>query len=166
LLGGDFGGVTDIFGGSGMPWMDIGTSLLSGDIGGAVATGIGYAFGGPVGGFIGNVVGSLFGCFLTTAVCDYMDLPDDNQYLNTLRQFRDEYVKVNYPELVEEYYRIAPAIVNYIKARPDADAVFKQMLNLYILPACDRIWAGDSAGAMETYINLVAFAKREGGLGG
>lgn len=167
IMGGDFGGVSDIFGSAGgMPWLDIGTSLLSGDFGSAAATGIGYAFGGPVGGFIGNVVGSLFGCFLTTAVCDYMDLPDDNEYLNTLRKFRDEYVRPNYPELVEEYYRIAPAIVNYIKARPDADEVFKQMLNLYILPACNRIWAGDSQGAMETYINLVNFAKREGGIGG
>lgn len=162
IVGGEFGGAMgDVFGGmSGMGGFDIGSKLLSGDFGGALASGIGYAFGGPVGGFIGNLVGGLLGCFLTTAVCETLNLPDDNEYLNTLRKFRDSYMMEHYPELVAEYYEIAPAITNYIKARPDSDEVFKKMFYLYIAPAVVQIENGDYPAAMNVYTELVMFAKR------
>lgn len=52
------------------------------------------------------------GCFLTTACCEHKGLSDDCELLQTLRKFRDEFVS---KELVEEYYKIAPAIVEKIK---------------------------------------------------
>lgn len=167
IVGGEFGGAMgDVFGGMGsMGGFDIGAKLLSGDFGGALASGIGYAFGGPVGGFIGNLVGGLLGCFLTTAVCETLNLPDDNEYLNTLRKFRDSYMMEHYPELVSEYYEIAPVITNYIKARPDSDEVFKKMFYLYIAPAVTFIDNGDYPAAMNVYTELVMFAKRMAGLG-
>lgn len=166
IVGGEFGGAMgDVFGGiSGMGGFDIGSKLLSGDFGGALASGIGYAFGGPVGGFVGNLVGGLLGCFLTTAVCETCNLPDDNEYLNTLRKFRDSYMMENYPELVSEYYEIAPVVTNYIKARPDSDEVFKKMFYLYIAPAVTFIDNGDYPAAMNVYTELVMFAKRMAGL--
>lgn len=166
IVGGEFGGAMgDVFGGvSGMGGFDIGAKLLSGDFGGALASGIGYAFGGPVGGFVGNLVGGLLGCFLTTAVCETCNLPDDNEYLNTLRKFRDSYMMENYPELVSEYYEIAPVVTNYIKARPDSDEVFKKMFYLYIAPAVTFIDNGDYPAAMNVYTELVMFAKRMAGL--
>jgi hypothetical protein len=162
-----FGGASDAlgsFGGGGT--FDVGSKLLSGDFGGAITSGIGYAFGGPVGGFIGNLIGKAFGCFLTTATCEYMGLPDDNEYLETLRKFRDSYMAESYPELIEEYYRISPAIVNYIAERPDKQEVYKFMFHAYILPACERIKAGDNRCAMETYYALVKYAKSVGGMEG
>lgn len=166
IVGGEFGGAMgDVFGGMGsMGGFDIGAKLLSGDFGGALASGIGYAFGGPVGGFIGNLVGGLLGCFLTTAVCETLNLPDDNEYLNTLRKFRDSYMMEHYPELVSEYYEIAPVVTNYIKARPDSDEVFKKMFYLYIAPAVVQIENGDYPSAMNTYMELVAFSKNMAGL--
>ena len=162
-----FGGASDVLGGLGGGGMfDVGSNLLSGDFGGAITSGIGYAFGGPVGGFIGNLVGKAFGCFLTTATCEYMGLPDDNEYLETLRAFRDSYMAESYPELIEEYYRISPAIVNYIAERPDKQEVYKFMFHAYILPACERIKAGDNRCAMETYYALVKYAKSVGGMEG
>lgn len=165
-----FGGASDVLGGGAFGgaggMFDFGTKLLGGDFGGAISSGIGYAFGGPVGGFIGNLVGKAFGCFLTTAVCDYMGLPDDNEYLETLRKFRDGYMAENHPELIEEYYRISPAIVNYIAERPDKQEVYKFMFHGYILPACERIKAGDNRCAMETYYALVKYAKSVGGMEG
>lgn len=166
IVGGEFGGAMgDVFGGMGsMGGFDIGAKLLSGDFGGALASGIGYAFGGPVGGFVGNLVGGLLGCFLTTAVCETLNLPDDNEYLNTLRKFRDSYMMENYPELVTEYYEIAPVVTNYIKARPDSDEVFKKMFYLYIAPAVSHIDNGDYPAAMNIYTELVMFAKKMAGL--
>lgn len=165
-----FGGASDVLGGGAFGgaggMFDIGGKLLGGDFGGAISSGIGYAFGGPVGGFIGNLVGKAFGCFLTTATCEYMGMPDDNEYLETLRKFRDSYMAENYPELIEEYYRISPAIVNYIAERPDKQEVYKFMFHGYILPACERIKAGDNRCAMETYYALVKYAKSVGGMEG
>lgn len=172
LAGGDFGSsIMEMFNGTGaagdlggMGGLDIFSNLMSGNYGQAAVTGLGYAFGGPMGGFIGNLVGGMLGCFLTTAVCDSTGLPDDNEYLTTLRQFRDGYMQMNYPWMIEEYYQIAPAITNYIKQRPDSDAVFKNMFHLYIVPAVARIKNGDNQGAMQVYKALVQYAKSQANL--
>ena len=56
------------------------------------------------------------GCFLTSACVDYMGKADDCEELTALRAFRDSYMTSFEAgkALVEEYYRIAPAIVEKI----------------------------------------------------
>jgi hypothetical protein len=51
-------------------------------------------------------------CYLTTACCEFMGLPDDCEELEVLRAFRDKFVP---KEVVNEYYKVAPEIVNRIK---------------------------------------------------
>jgi len=51
-------------------------------------------------------------CFLTTVACEYKGLPDDCKELQILRSFRNTTVPV---ELIDEYNRIAPSIVEKIK---------------------------------------------------
>ena len=80
-----------------------------------------YSFGSSLGNQIAGVAGasksagSSFGanssCFLTTACCEFKGLPDNCDQLTTLRHFRDTYVP---KELIAEYYRIAPKIVEAI----------------------------------------------------
>lgn len=57
------------------------------------------------------------GCFLTTACCKYKGLPDDCAELETLRRFRDTYLKeTEYgSELIRAYYESAPALVERIE---------------------------------------------------
>lgn len=76
-------------------------------------------------------------CYLTTACMVYMaDKFDDHCFeLTTLRRFRDEYMKVKYPQDVKEYYRIAPGLVEKINARPDAKDIYNKIYNDLILPA-------------------------------
>ncbi len=53
------------------------------------------------------------GCFITTAVCLSMGKADDCEELIAMRLFRDKWLQ-NQPdgaELIEDYYRTAPAIV-------------------------------------------------------
>ena len=52
------------------------------------------------------------GCFITTVCCEYKGLADDCEELTILRKFRDTYVP---KQLVKEYYKIAPKIVEIIK---------------------------------------------------
>lgn len=68
-----------------------------------------------------RLAGGSGGCFLTTACCQYKGLPDDCYELTTLRNFRDTYLKTTEAgnALVEEYYRIAPSIVDKIMESPN-----------------------------------------------
>lgn len=58
------------------------------------------------------------GCFLTSACVEYLGLPDDCKELTTLRTIRDKVLKATGEGrgLVDEYYRIAPALVEKINA--------------------------------------------------
>ena len=55
-------------------------------------------------------------CFLTSACVDYMGKADDCEELTALRAFRDGYMASTEDgkALIEEYYRIAPTIVDKI----------------------------------------------------
>lgn len=66
--------------------------------------------------------GSSSACFLTTACCKAMNLPDDCTELSTLRNFRDTYM-LSFPagqKDVEHYYSVAPRIVEAIEESKDA----------------------------------------------
>lgn len=66
------------------------------------------------------------GCFLTTACVDYYNLEDDCYELETLRNFRDIYIR-NIPNgnlYIKEYYEISPKIVQYIQLHPKKDKIF------------------------------------------
>lgn len=93
-------------------------------------------------------------CFITTAVCEAENLPDDCHELTTLRRFRDEYMMRD-PALrimVGEYYDMAPAVVEKIKALPSGGkAVFAFLKANYILPAIVAIEAGKHSEALKIY---------------
>lgn len=65
------------------------------------------------------------GCFLTTACMQHKGLPDDCIELTELRQFRDTVLRATDEgqKLVDEYYRIAPSIVERIEQATDKDAI-------------------------------------------
>lgn len=69
------------------------------------------------------------GCFLTTACCQYKGLPDDCYELTTLRRFRDDYLlhTSEGKRLVEEYYRIAPPLVQKIDCCSSRDTICENM---------------------------------------
>lgn len=89
------------------------------------------------------------GCYITTAVCRSLNLPDDNRILKTLRKFRDEYCGGK-PGL-KVYYATAPAIVRAIDARKDSAECYRQLLRRYILPACRMIESGFNDSAYRIY---------------
>lgn len=69
------------------------------------------------------------GCFLTTACCTYKGLPDDCYELETLRRFRDTYIKAQPygEELITTYYREAPGIVESIGKAENRDEILEGM---------------------------------------
>jgi hypothetical protein len=71
------------------------------------------------------------GCCLVTAFTEYAGLPDDCVELQVMRSFRDTYVAKlpNGPALIDDYYEVAPTIVDHIKKDEACDSIFTYMLS-------------------------------------
>lgn len=65
-------------------------------------------------------------CFISTACMEAMGLPDNCAELETLRNFRDEYLAKDNEgrRIIGEYYKIAPNIVEEIKRRSNKHEIF------------------------------------------
>lgn len=94
-------------------------------------------------------------CFITTAVCESLGKGDDCDELNTLRKYRDTWLKDNHPESIEEYYKIAPGIVEVINERPDSDKIWHGIYNDYIDPCIEYVNSGRNELAYTEYKCMV-----------
>lgn len=68
-------------------------------------------------------------CFLTSACCEYRNLPDNCYELERLRQFRDTYIKKQEygAELIKNYYDIAPEIIEAINQNPQKGDIYQNI---------------------------------------
>lgn len=106
--------------------------------------------------------GSGTDCFLTTACCEWKGLPDDCPELTDLRRFRDCYLQQT-PEgraLVTEYYRIAPGIVDKLKASPEKDRWMRYIYQK-IQSVRTMIHSGQYDEAVEAYRLMVMHLQAE-----
>lgn len=85
------------------------------------------------------------GCFLTSACTEARGLPDDCEELQTLRGFRDSYLRAQPKgaEEILEYYRVAPRIVEEINKRPDKLEVYDRIYRELVTPCVE--WIKDGA---------------------
>jgi hypothetical protein len=94
------------------------------------------------------------GCFLTTACTAARGLPDDCMELQTLRAFRDNYMKTQAsdgPAMIREYYATAPQIVSVINARDDAAEIYDWMYRDLVVPSVRFIQHDQNARALDHY---------------
>jgi hypothetical protein len=110
--------------------------------------------------------GGAGGCFLTTAAVSHMNQKDNGKVLNTLREFRDTYMRKNKESSkdIAWYYENAPRIVAALDKRDDADKVYKKMYRDFIKPAYTAIQKGDNEYAYEIYKDGIDFAKKHSGI--
>ncbi|MDR1801638.1 MAG: hypothetical protein LBQ95_07365 [Lachnospiraceae bacterium] len=96
-------------------------------------------------------------CFITTAVCESENKPDDCYELRTLRGFRDDYLNntKDGKALVSDYYDRAPALVMAIDMRPDKKEIYKDILNTWITPCVGLIEKGKNEECKRNYIDMV-----------
>ena len=85
-----------------------------------------------------------------------MGKPDDCEELTKLRAFRDSYMKQSESgkKLVEEYYRIAPLIVEKINISEDKNKIYEDIYQT-ILKCIVAIDGGNNSKAQEMYIQMV-----------
>ena len=96
------------------------------------------------------------GCFLTSACVAYMKKSDDCKELTVLRAFRDGYLAKTEQgkALVDEYYAIAPAIVEKIDKSPSANEYYQDIYQT-VLRCVDAIEKGDNETAVDLYKQMV-----------
>ena len=74
------------------------------------------------------------GCYLTTILCSILKLPDDNYYLETMRNFRKEILQKDekYKPLLVEYDIIGPKIAEALNNDPQKQEFAEKYFNSYI----------------------------------
>lgn len=93
------------------------------------------------------------GCYLTSACTAARGLPDDCYELQTLRRFRDEWLKQQ-PDgilLIARYYEVAPKIVAAIDTREDRLAVYDGIYQDLVMPCVKLIEQEYFADALNLY---------------
>lgn len=101
------------------------------------------------------------GCFLTTACVCYAGLPDNCDELMTLRRFRDRYVFTleGGPEILTEYYRIAPRILIAINSSPARDETLSSIWET-IKRTIRAIEEGNHSSALQAYSEMFETLRR------
>ncbi len=96
------------------------------------------------------------GCFITTACCETLGLPDDCFELRMLRRYRDE-VLATRPggrQEIATYYRLAPLILARLPHAARARRL-SYLYARYILPASLAAWLGLNALAYRLYVRML-----------
>lgn len=93
------------------------------------------------------------GCYLTSACVEARGLADDCRELTVLRAFRDGYMRSTSTGAADicTYYHTAPAIVEKIKALPNATEIFDRIYCELVLPCVELIEAGRNEEAYTAY---------------
>jgi hypothetical protein len=105
-------------------------------------------------------------CYITTAVCGSLGLPDDCEALSRMRAFRDE-VLLHSPQGrrdVAAYYATAPAIVAAIDRSADPSAAYRALHERWLEPAVGALREGRDAAAHGLYGSMVAAARSRYGV--
>lgn len=95
-------------------------------------------------------------CYITTCVCDILGRDDHCYELDTLRDFRDNYMKkqVDCYSMLREYNVVGPEIVKNLSNDFEKDSIAYFLKLLYIDKAIEQINEKDYEGAVDTYIAM------------
>lgn len=100
-------------------------------------------------------------CFITTAVCDYLGRPDDCYELNTLRDYRDNWLRhqPDGAELIVEYYNSAPLLVSLLYQSPHYSEYCQLLWTDYLKPCLALIQKGKFEECKDLYKQMVHHLK-------
>lgn len=101
------------------------------------------------------------GCYLTTIVCSILGYSDDCEVLNILRNFRENYMKLEqrlYPLLVE-YDIVGPIISNKIKKSLNKEQISAYLFKNYISDIVLKIKNKEYVSAINKYVEMVNILK-------
>lgn len=94
------------------------------------------------------------GCYITTALCDILKMPDNNPYLQTLRIFRKEILQKNpqYFSILIHYDLIGPMIAKNMMREEKKEAIAYQLLENFIKPVVLLVQNKKTKEAVDLYV--------------
>jgi len=102
-------------------------------------------------------------CYITTAVCEHQNKPDDCYELTILRNYRDHYL-MNSDEgqaIVDEYYNIAPGLVMMMNMQHDADNIYQHIYDEYLTPCIHLIEEEKNEECRDLYMQMVRSLQKK-----
>ena len=111
---------------------------------------------------IGGLIFKAVGCFITTAVCQSLSKSDDCDELKSFREYRDQWLifEKDGIELIEEYYSVAPNIVENINQCKDHQRIYRDIWDSYLNNAYTLIKCKKYKEAKSLYIQMVLDLKK------
>lgn len=100
-------------------------------------------------------------CFISTVICEYFGKRDDCAELNTLRSYRDNWLR-NQPEgqqLIAEYYNNAPIIVSKLKSSAKYKTYCQYLWDNYLQPCLTFIENKKYESCKELYIEMYRYLQ-------
>lgn len=96
-------------------------------------------------------------CYITSAVCQSLQKPDDCYELMLLREYRDTYLlqTEDGKELIREYYNIAPTIVKRINKESTSEEIYRKIWDAYLMPCIRLIEEGKQDACKTLYTEMV-----------
>ncbi|MBR2179740.1 MAG: hypothetical protein IJ862_05035 [Selenomonadaceae bacterium] len=103
------------------------------------------------------------GCFITTAVCTHFGKIDDCYELTMFRHFRDHWLihQSDGKSLIDEYYEIAPKIVDKINQLINANEVYQSIWQNHLKPCLKFIELGNNEKCKQLYCDMVNSLKAQ-----
>lgn len=101
------------------------------------------------------------GCYITTIIRNILGYSDNCDLLETLREFRENFLKQHqeYIGLLLEYDQIGPVISQHLEDDIDSPIEATQVLNSFLLPTFQSIKMHDYKSAVQIYQQMVLFLK-------
>lgn len=106
-----------------------------------------------------QVVQSSGGCFITTAICEGLGLPDDCEELQVLRTWRDVWLRESTfgSTLIDLYYDVAPVLIKQLKVQEVSQEMLGYLRTRFILPAVAAIKSGNNDEAFQLYVAMLRY---------
>ena len=103
------------------------------------------------------------GCFITTVVVNILGYDDNCYILQTLRNFRNNFLQKNpeYLNLLLTYDSAGPRISDNLLQSEEKVRISEVVSEYYLIPICVSIENGDFYTAIDSYIKMVRFLQNQ-----
>ncbi|MBR4169929.1 MAG: hypothetical protein IKR47_09390 [Lachnospiraceae bacterium] len=102
-------------------------------------------------------------CYVTTAVCLSIGKTEDCSEIRILKDYRDGFLayESDGKKLIEEYYDIAPTIVNRINKEENASETYREIYRNYISPCIDLIGENRLQDCKDLYVQMMRTLQQQ-----
>lgn len=99
------------------------------------------------------------GCYITTIVCEILGYKDNCEILNVMREFRDNFLKINYIPILLEYDQVGPIISERLRNDEERKKIALESMKKYLLPCGQAYKNGNPLEALNIYQEMIKSLK-------